>query len=298
MSTPRQLFESPSHRSGRERNPYFFRREPADVLEEAFRELLRLRMAAASDGGTPTPASLRSSGPYGALHGALEEQWRTLFAYDPTMQRVFHGDVDAFCVAMTDPERMHAALESRFRELETLHAESETETEENTSPHAPAHRTEWSDGDTPARAWEESHTHAEHPHSSVLDEDPVYDAAFRWTCRVERWSRDLQVQQKLRDVDLFRISTNITLVPAKVAFGFSGGVDDDLAGLETGALGYRLAAILLTRVLDAMGNCYAKGLGEEKFVHEFLDEGRELLADIESRLAEIESEMRYRGTRS
>lgn len=278
MSIPQHRFtDGSSRRSGRDRNPYLFHRDTVDVLEEAFRELLRLRMSPA--------ASQTSTPPRDPILRMLDEQWRTSFAYDPTMQRVFHGDVDAFCAAMADPERMAVALESRFRELETIHARDDAPGMTDAS---------WDEGNGSRRAWEEA-PESETDAPSSFGDDPVYDEAFQWSCRAERWSRELLVRRKERDLDLVRIIASVTLVPAKVAFGFSGSVDNDVPGLETAALGYRLAAMVLSRVLESVGNCLAKGVGEEEFVHELLDDGRELLADIESRLAEIESEIRHRG---
>lgn len=100
--------------------------------------------------------------------------------------------------------------------------------------------------------------------------------------------------QKTSDPAILRIAINASLVPVKVAYGFSASIDDDADGLEVALVGYRQAAIFCMRALESLGICYGKRIGVAKTIHEFLDEGRELLADIEATIAEIESELHFR----
>lgn len=122
----------------------------------------------------------------------------------------------------------------------------------------------------------------------------MYDRAFRWACRIDRWGRRLVATLQQPDDDLTRILANAVLVSAKIAFGFSAATDDDIPGFEIAVVGYHQAAIFLHRVLESLGACYGKRIGRPQTVHDLLDEGRDLLADIESRTAEYESEIRYR----
>lgn len=285
------VFDGDRRSSRSNLHPYFFQRGPADVLEEAFSELLQRRLRPE-----------RSKGDEDDEREVIREQRWTLFVYDGAMQRLFNGDFDAFCAALDDPKRMHERLQGQFRRLAREQGGRAVDAERPQ---------EWDDRGAPVRHWEEAQsadTDAEAPceecgevhtrtegGAASLDDDPIYDAAFRWACRTERWSRRLYAEQRVRDRDLFRVLINATLIPAKVAFGFSGGIDQDLAGLEVAAIGYRQAAIFLTRTLESLANCYGKRIGRPQTAHHLVDEGRELLADIESRLAEIESEIRRRG---
>lgn len=270
MKAMHRTFEGP-RRNGRasEFHPYLFHREPADVIEEAFSELLHHRTRPARVAGEDDE------------HAAIREQRWTLFAYDEAMQQVFSGDFDAFCAALDDPKRM----DERLREARRRIVRDASKTRG-----APA---------ASERPWGATHEHV-HDHGdghehAPLDDDPVYDAAFRWACRTERWSRRLYFAQRTRDRDLFRVFLNAPLVPAKIAFAFFGSLDDDLAGREVALIGYRQAGIFLGRTMDALANCYGKRIGREQTIHDLLDEGRELLADVESKLAEIESDIRHRG---
>lgn len=284
-----RTFDGSSRGNRKSLHPYFFQRDSSDVLEEAFDELLRRRAPAVR----PADAAVVDE------REILREQRWTLFTYDETMQRLFGGDFDAFCAAMDNPKLMHQRLEERLRRLSS---ERRTLTKGGT----------WDDHAAPVRRWETSraatsidedvpcedcgkvHRRGDEK-QPTLDDDPIYDAAFRWACRTNRWSRRLYFDQRVRDRDLFRVFVNATLVPAKVAFAFPGGLDDDLAGLEVAAIGYRQAAIFLTRTLESLANCDGKRIGRPQIAHNLTDEGRELLADIESRLAEIDAEIRSRN---
>lgn len=261
--------------------PYFFRRTSADVLEEAFGMLLTQARQAPTRGNEPQ---------------ALREQWKMLFEHDREMQRLFKGDVEEFYRALEHPEFLHEKL----KQLRELQRPRHTAADEHGADGKTA---DWDDGQSPAREWEHAHDpapgeHHNHQHGDgkepSLDDDPIYDRAFRWTCRVDRWSRRLYFQQQLRDDDLFRVFANAALVPAKVAFGFSAAIDDDVSGFEVAVIGYRQASVFLARVIEALGNCYGKRIGREQTAHNLLDEGRELLADIEMKVAELVSEIRYR----
>ncbi|MBI4434604.1 hypothetical protein HY635_02195 [Candidatus Uhrbacteria bacterium] len=294
---PRVFGDSPRRGRAGGLHPYFFQRDTSDVLEEAFDELLQGRVPA----GRPIDGLVTDE------REVLREQRWTLFTYDEAMQRMFGGDFDAFCAAMEDPKLMHERLEERLRRLRS---ERRTPTDRGTEPRE---HSGWDDYAAPVRRWEDAqvtapsddaipcadcgnvHDREEGAQTASLDNDPVYDAAFQWACRTNRWSRRMYFDQHVRDRDLFRVFVNATLVPAKVAFAFSGGLDDDLAGLEVAAMGYRQAAIFLTRTLESLANCYGKRIGRSQTVHHLADDGHELLADIESKLAEIESEIRHRG---
>ncbi|MBI2483456.1 hypothetical protein HYV74_04765 [Candidatus Uhrbacteria bacterium] len=259
----------------RDLRPYFFRREETDVLREALEELLVHRVA------TRSQESAR-----GFEREVLREQRQTLFAYDTAMQHLFHGDVDAFCAALDDPRLMHERLAAMYR---SLHEHPGTED-------AASWHTRWQEEHAEHHAWGTAQEQSAPPeHVPSLDDDPVYDLAFRWSCRVDRWSRRLYLDQRVHDRDLFRVVVNAALIPAKVAFGFSGALDHDASGMEAALIGYRQAAIFLVRVLESLANCYGKRVGRTPMVHELLDEGRELLADIEMKIAEIESHLRHRG---
>jgi len=268
-----------------ELRPYFFQRDTSDMLREAFDTLLRQRV------GAPTNAG--ADGAY--EREVIREQRWTLFAFDDAMQRVFAGDFEAFCAALNDPRRMHERLREWFRRS-------------GGPAKRPAHGTKgkpppaWDDHTAAARTWETGDTHpdgqcAQHETAS-LDDDPVYGAAFRWSCRTDRWARRLLVGGRVRDRDLFRVVVNAPLVPMKVAYGFSGSLGGDLAGYETAAIGYRQAGIFLTRASDSLANCYGKRIGRPQSVHDLMDEGREVLADVESRTAEADAEIRFRSGES
>ncbi|MBI4434068.1 hypothetical protein HY632_04800 [Candidatus Uhrbacteria bacterium] len=264
----------------RDLRPYFFRRGETDVLREALEELLVQRVTT-----RPQEASR------GFERDVLREQRQTLFAYDTAMQRLFHGDVDAFCAALDDPRLMHERLAAMYR---TLRGDHGTE-----SGGSAAWHTRWQEAHE-GHALGPAHEHgaaddAMHEHLPSLDDDPLYDHAFRWSCRLDRWSRRLYLDQRVHDRDLFRVVVNTNLIPAKVAFGFSGVVDHDRSGLEVALIGYRQATVFLLRVLESLAACYGKRIGRAQTVHELLDEGRELLADIEMKVAEIESQLRRQG---
>lgn len=269
------------HNHGSELRPYFFQRDTSDLLEEAFETLLRQRVAA--------PTSSPGDGAY--EREVIREQRWTLFGFDDMMQRVFAGDFDAFSAALDDPRRMHERLRDWFRRGDGV-SKRTTHGSKSQRPST------WNDRSSPARSWEigqaHHHDHEESHGPTSLDDDPIYDAAFRWACRTDRWSRRLSVGGHVRDRDLFRVVVNAPLVPAKVAYGFSGTIDDDLAGFEIAAIGYRQAATFLTRTVDSLANCHGKRIGRPQTVHDLMDEGRELLADVESKLAEIDAEIRFR----
>lgn len=273
MKITPKIFDGP-RRNGRasEFHPYLFHREPADVIEEAFTEILHQR--------TPPTRAVRGDDEGEVIR---EQRW-TLFAHDEAMQQIFSGDFDAFCAALDDPKRMDERLRDARRRI--MRGAKKT-------PGELAAPEYWL-GES--HMHEHVHDHGDHEHAS-LDDDPIYDAAFRWACRTERWSRRLYVAQHARDRDLFRIFINAPLVPAKVAFAFFGGLGSDLAGHEVALIGYRQAALFLAHTMDSLANCFGKRIGREQTVHALLDEGRELLADLESRLAEIEAEIRRHGGR-
>ena len=274
MKITPQIFDG-SRRNGRasEFHPYLFHREPADVIEEAFSELLHQR----------TRPTRTATGGDGEREAVREQRW-TLFSHDEAMQQVFSGDFDAFCAALDDPKRMDERLRETRRRI--MRGASKARGESG------ARESFWET----SHAHEHVHTHGDHEHAS-LDDDPVYDAAFRWACRTERWSRRLYFAQNTRDHDLFRVFLNAPLVPAKVAFAFFGGLVDDLAGHEVALIGYRQATTFLGCTMDSLANCHGKRIGREQTAHALLDEGRELLADLESKLAEIEAEIRRQGGR-
>ena len=273
MKTTPKIFDGP-RRNGRasEFHPYLFHRESSDVIAEAFTELLHQRTR-----------PVRTAGGDGEAEAVREQRW-ILFTHDEAMQQVFSGDFDAFCTALDDPKRMDERLREARRRI--MRGASHTRGESATSEHL------WD----AEHVHEHVHDHSDHEHPS-LDDDPIYDAAFRWACRTERWSRRLYVVQHTRDRDLFRIFINAPLVPAKVAFAFFGGGGGDLAGHEVALIGYRQAALFLGCTMDSLANCFGKRIGREQTVHALLDEGRELLADLESRLAEIEADIRRHGGR-
>ncbi|MDP3771643.1 MAG: hypothetical protein Q8R16_05055 [bacterium] len=270
--TPR-TFDGPRRNGRASEFPYLFHREPADVIEEAFSELLHQRTR---------PVKTAVEGDH--EQEAVREQRWTLFAHDEAMQQVFSGDFDAFCAALDDPKRMDERLREARRRI--MRGASKVRGASAEPEHF------WG----PSHEHEHVHTHDNHEHAS-LDDDPVYDAAFRWACRAERWSRRLYFAQNTRDRDLFRVFLNAPLVPAKVAFAFFGALGDDLAGHEVALIGYRQATIFLGCTMDSLANCYGRRIGREQTAHALLDEGRELLADLESKLAEIETEIRRRGGR-
>lgn len=296
-ATPKVFGEQPRRGRAGDPNPYFFQRDSFDVFEEAFDQLLRQR----TPGARPVNAAILDE------REVLREQRWTLFSYDVGMRRLFNDDFDAFCAAMDDPKLMHQRLEERLRKLLSGRNVDQSATDVNQLPG-------WDDHAAPARQWEGAQRSAKttsgeacqdcgkmHDRESEetekpasLNDDPIYDAAFQWACRTDRWSRRTYFDQRVRDRDLFRVLMNATLVPAKVAFAFPGRVNDDLVGLEVAAIGYRQVAIFLSRVLESLANCYGKRIGHPKSVHNLADEGRELLADVESRLAEIDSEIRDR----
>ena len=259
-------------REGSELRPYFFRRDASDVLREALESLIE-------------DVHARAVVPTDAARSATLEQWRATFVSDAAMRALFHDNFDAFCRALEHPE----ILDEQLRKLREQ------------QPKTLAPSKQWNDLDTPARQWEEDHAAHDHHHHEdgppSLDDDPTYASAFRWSCRVERWSRRLAAQTAPPDRDLLRISASISLVPTKIAFGFSAAMDDDVSGLEVSVIGYRQAALFLRIVLDALGNCYGKRLGRMPTVHAYLDDGRELLADIEMEIAQLDSEIRYRNRR-
>jgi hypothetical protein len=229
------------------------------------------------------PASAGEDGAY--EREVIREQRWTLFAFDDTMQRVFSGDFEAFCAALNNPRRMHERLREWYRRIG-----GDAKRPARGSKGKPS--AAWDD-----RAWENGGVHpdghgASHGATS-LDDDQVYGEAFRWSCRTDRWARRLLVGGRVRDRDLFRVMVNAPLVPAKVAYGFSGMMDGDLVGYETAAIGYRQAATFLTRAVDSLANCYGKRIGRSQAVHDLMDEGRELLADVESRTAEVDAELRF-----
>jgi hypothetical protein len=295
--TPRVFSNQPRRGRANQFGPYFFQRDAFDVFEEAFDQLLQR----GTTSGLPVNAAVLDE------RAVLREQRWTLFSYDAAMRRLFNDDFDAFCAAMDDPKRMHQRLEERLRSLLTNQRAERAPEEVSQLPG-------WDDHAAPSRRWEagkrtpqssedESCPDCGKVHGSeqdgerrpTLNDDPIYSAAFQWACRTDRWSRRVYFDQRVRDRDLFRVLANATLVPAKVAFAFPGKVDDDLVGLEVAAIGYRQAAIFLSRVLESLANCHGKRIGHPNSVHRLSDEGRELLADIESRLAEIEAEIQDRG---
>jgi len=267
------------------------------VFEEAFGELLRQKPAA---GHTIDAVRLDE------LEVLREQRW-TLFTYDSGMQRLFGGDFDAFCAAMDNPTLMHQRLEERLRRLTSEQRHASDGVEDEGMSLLPG----WDDHAVPARQWEASRPaprprteqpcadcgevhRAEDGKEPTLDDDPIYNAAFRWVCRTDRWSRRTYFEQRVRDRDLFRVLINAPLVPTKVAFAFPGGRDGDLVGLEVSAIGYRQASIFLSRTIESLLSCYGKHIGRADTVHRLTDDGRELLADIESKLAEIDAEVRHR----
>lgn len=274
-------------------SPYFFRRDTSDVLRETVEELFQLHLSAAM--GRPTPAVAGRIAEQ--EREVLREQRRTLFEHDDRMRELFRNDFDAFCAAMDNPDVLTHKLEEHQRARD---ARDGGDGRANEQP--------WDD-ESPGRSWEEqrmreeetqhvcAHDHAHHKHAGdtpSLDTDPIYGAAFRWACRVERWARAHYAERKDKDRDLYRVCMNVLLVPAKVAYGFPGTVDASTPSMEVSAIGYRQASIFCMRVLDSLANCYGKRIGDRKATHAFLDEGRELLADIQSKLAEIEEELRFR----
>ncbi|MFH1099081.1 MAG: hypothetical protein V1723_04165 [Candidatus Uhrbacteria bacterium] len=273
--------------------PYFFRRDISDVVEEAFRLVLEDRLRSVN---TVTPQKCAPADEVANFeHAAFREQWAILFAHDPGMQQVFRGNFDAFCAAMEDPRLLHERLAVLYgSDGRSEHVRHESN---GSSPHQQKTidesvrewRTRWAEAARADNAGDQFNPVA------TLDDDPVYDRAFRWSCRVERWSRRLYYGQGVRDRDLFVVAADATLITAKVAFASSADFDENPAALETAALGYRQAALFLRRVLAALANCDAKRIGVTKTVHGLVDEGRDLLADIEARLAEIESEINSRG---
>lgn len=276
-SRPRRPDRTP-HGGGRsplvDLHPYFFHRDTADVARESLRG---------------TSSAHREPSAPGTPEALLREQRRTLFAHDILFQQLFDGDFEAFCAALDEPWRLDERL--RQRTLPRFHGDMSVL------------RT-WDDLRAPTRSWESQRYSDEESLQETQQEgpafqgDPVYDHAFQFACRAERWSRRLSAGQRVPDPALLRIFGNAALVPAKVAFGVTAGFDDDVPGMVTAAVGYRQAAIFLHRILDALGECFRRQLGRSQTVHDLLDEGRELLADIESRIAELESAIRHRGTRS
>ncbi|MBI4142884.1 hypothetical protein HY480_03360 [Candidatus Uhrbacteria bacterium] len=255
-----------------ELHPYFFHRDSTDVLREAFGTLLSSR-------AEPTA---RKPSAETDEETVILEQRHMLFAHDAPMQQLFDGDFDAFAQALDEPWRFDERLRRR-RSTVPPHAPS---VEHGEGEHAQTRLWEFHGDD----AHEHAHAHA-HEHGPS-ESDPVYDRAFQWACRIERWGRRVYVAQK--DRDCYRAFANVTLVPAKIAFASSASSDNDVAGFTTALIGYRQAWIFCLRVLESLGSCYARRVGRGQTVHEFLDEGRDLLADIESRIAEVESELRFR----
>lgn len=301
-----RFFDNDGRRSGGEMAPYFFQRNTADVLDEAFRELMRLRLMAAAR--EIAGASLDRT--EDEERAVLREQRRTLFEFDAGMRRVFHNDFEAFEQALDDPARMEERLQERQRTLEAqtaADAAAEQAAEAAMREESSSSSSEWNDLQSPVRQWEQGQpmeicSDPTHNHNGdmpadedQLAKDPVYDAAFRWACEVERWAREHYFNAATKDRDCFRASVNVLLVPAKVAFA-EGTETNATAALEVAAIGYRQASIFCSRTLDALGNCYGKHIGREEDVHQFLDDGRELLADLQSRLAELEEEITKRRT--
>src|SRR3989338_6062512 len=106
MKAMYQLFESGRRSSRSDLHPYYFQRGPADVLEEAFLDLLQRWLRTARSGGEGEDE-----------REVLREQRWALFAHDAAMQRLFSGDFDAFCAALDNPRRMHERLRERFHRL-------------------------------------------------------------------------------------------------------------------------------------------------------------------------------------
>lgn len=195
-----------------------------------------------------------------------EQRW-AIFSLDPTVQTLFHGDFENFCTALDNPGLLGEQL-AQMRAPE-------------------------SSGPFPFASFSEEMRARESP----LDDDPVYEHAFRWACRAERWSRRFYELTAQSDSDLFRVAANALLVPVKVAVGFVTASRGDRAGIEISAINYRQASFFLHRILDALGRCDARRVGRSQTAHRLMDGGRELLADVESRIAELEAEMRSRGWR-
>lgn len=266
--------------------PYFFRRTPADVLEEALDELVRQRLREVAGRQVQASAPKDAAASADIEREVVREQRRTLFEYDAGMRELFANDFEAFSAAMDDPELLERRMGERIR----AHEEPKGEEVQR-----------WDATRAPARAWEEARHHDAHAgahgddDAETLDDDQLYDAAFRWACHVERWARERAAEASDRDRDLTRISVNALLVPAKIAFAFPGSLSADPIALEVAAVGYRQATIFCSRVLDSLASCYGRSVGDREDVHEYLDEGKEIHSDIQSRLAEVEQDLRWVG---
>jgi hypothetical protein len=275
-------------RGGRSRpsgdlRPYFFTREPADLFEEAFGELLKLRTSDAH------PRAQHNIEQPNDLQQVVREQRTTLFAHDVFMQQVFGGDLDAYIAAVDDAAVMHDAL-AIFLHRQQGQADDAT-TKHCCGGHDASH-----EGGSPPRSvvhrsFEDrlltSRSNEDAEDDGLFETDPTYDASAQWACRVERWAQSLFALPDTHDRDLYRVIVNVLQVPAKVAFGMSCGPCVSRAELSIAAVGYSQARTFLIRTLESLAACFGKGIGGRDSVHEFLDEGRELLADIESRLADI-----------
>lgn len=287
MHAAHRFFEE-GGRGRRDASPYFFHRTTLDALEEAVREILKLRLEELQH-----PKQKRRSQRTPIEQDVLTEQRRTLFAHDARMRSLFQDDFAAFCAAMDDPAEMERIFDAHIAHIEREHRHRPQDTDaQHDIPSG------WNHRQAIARAWEDQHASdgisdgGAHDGHVSLDDDPVYDAAFRWSCRVERWSRARAAEGRASERDLQRIAANALLIPAKIAFAFHAHCGSDLSALEIAALGYRQASLFCLCVLDALGNCYGRRIGKRSEVHEFLDEGKELLADLQSMLAETEEELR------
>jgi len=233
----------------------------------------------------------------------VREQQRTVFDGDEAMQRLFDRDFEEYCRAMDNPDVMLEKLDERMQQ-------SAHKREQGAPPAVSEDMMALEPGlyeddelsieiaDMPDD--DSDFTAEDDPFP--FEDDPLYKKAYDWSIELHQLGHRLYDIERHRDSDLFRVTINVFMVSAKIAYASGIGeemrlgaeADEELDEIEAeiSLRGYGLCVTFLARVRESLVRLIQKGFEPVAQWQESLRVAEEIALEVHKRMFELKKKLR------
>tara|TARA_Y100000310_G_scaffold226679_1_gene228855 strand:+ start:22670 stop:23503 length:834 start_codon:yes stop_codon:yes gene_type:complete len=186
----------------------------------------------------------------------VREQHMTLFEYDEAMQKLFKGDFEAYFSAIENPDLMIKQMDERMHEIEQdlTGTKGSIISDENDDEFL-------SDSDVGGGILDRDFDGIESKDLELsFEKDELYKKSVKWSDNLHNLGHTIYDEKRIKDIDIFRVTINSFLVPAKIAYAVD--LDEDIFDIEdeeiikmeieTSIKAYGLALTFLQRIRESL----------------------------------------------